>query len=367
MKNKILLIIALVCMVVPFMVLGSTVSAEVISVEPVLRDFVLPQQVSGWVGLWQINLNALLVSGSGYNYVSVEFYSPFDVFFFSSTMAGSYYVNSVSVGFTINSVFVTYSDTTGDIDDSMDSSIEFYCYLYVPTNVVDSQTDVSVSVKYYYDGILVHPDVSLSGIPQNAFLRFDDPFLVGYNLGLDVGAGFDRDFVYQQGYNSGFQQSNNQVTVGNASYNAGYNAGVDVGVQQSNNQVTVGNASYNAGYNAGVDVGVQQSNNQVTVGNASYNAGVQYADNRVNKNSWSYQQGLTDGRAEGGEYTFLGLIGAILDAPINALFGYTSADGVFHPGLFSIEILGMNMSAFILSIFTLGLIIAILRLCLGGK
>ena len=341
MKNKILLIIALVCMVVPFMVLGSTVSAEVISVEPVLRDFVLPQQVSGWVGLWQINLNALLVSGSGYNYVSVEFYSPFDVFFFSSTMAGSYYVNSVSVGFTINSVFVTYSDTTGDIDDSMDSSIEFYCYLYVPTNVVDSQTDVSVSVKYYYDGILVHPDVSLSGIPQNAFLRFDDPFLVGYNLGLDVGAGFDRDFVYQQGYNSGFQQSNNQVTVGNA--------------------------SYNAGYNAGVDVGVQQSNNQVTVGNASYNAGVQYADNRVNKNSWSYQQGLTDGRAEGGEYTFLGLIGAILDAPINALFGYTSADGVFHPGLFSIEILGMNMSAFILSIFTLGLIIAILRLCLGGK
>ena len=77
-----------------------------------------------------------------------------------------------------------------------------------------------------------------------------------------------------------------------------------------------------------------------------------------------YQQGLTQGKdigyAQGskdqGDYTFLGLIGAVFDAPISAF-----------KGLLNFDVLGVNMSSFVLALFSLAVIVLIVKIALGGK
>lgn len=114
--------------------------------------------------------------------------------------------------------------------------------------------------------------------------------------------------------------------------------------------------AYNNGYDAGYQAGES----------AGYQSGVSFADNNVNTNSASYQAGYQAG-LDVPEYSFTTLISAVLDAPIRALFGFTDADGVLHPGLFNVEFLGINMASFILSLFTFAIVITVIRLILGGK
>lgn len=77
-----------------------------------------------------------------------------------------------------------------------------------------------------------------------------------------------------------------------------------------------------------------------------------------------YQQGLTQGKdigyAQGskdqGDYTFLGLIGAVFDASISSF-----------KGLLNFDVLGVNMSSFVLALFSLAVIVLIVKIALGGK
>lgn len=109
-------------------------------------------------------------------------------------------------------------------------------------------------------------------------------------------AQFNDGTIYENGYTNG--------------YNDGLTDGKDIG--------------YTDGYNAGVDIG--------------------------------YGNGYNDGVEHGGNYTFLGLIGAVIDAPVSA---FTS--------LLNFDILGVNILGFISGLLTLALIIFIIKLCLGGK
>lgn len=86
--------------------------------------------------------------------------------------------------------------------------------------------------------------------------------------------------------------------------------------------------------------------------NAGYNKGT--ADlNNIRYNA--YTQGKNDGIESANKYSFLGLISAVIDAPIKA---FTS--------LFNFELLGVNLSAFMFGLITLALIIFIVKLFLGG-
>lgn len=136
----------------------------------------------------------------------------------------------------------------------------------------------------------------------------------------------------------------NSILLGDnlVAYDSGYNAGYNAG--QS--------AGYDSGYNAGQSAGIEQGKTD--------------AFKTVNTSSASYQAGYSKGVNSAGNYTFLSLISAVIDAPIRAFFGYTE-NGVTHPGLFSLNILGFDMSALILSMFTACVIIMIIKLCLGGK
>lgn len=77
-----------------------------------------------------------------------------------------------------------------------------------------------------------------------------------------------------------------------------------------------------------------------------------------------YEQGFAQGKDKGylqgskdqGDYTFMGLIGAVFDAPISAF-----------QGLLNFEVLGVDMSAFVLALFSLAVIVVIVKIALGGK
>lgn len=69
-----------------------------------------------------------------------------------------------------------------------------------------------------------------------------------------------------------------------------------------------------------------------------------------------YEIGFIEGKAQGGNYTFTSLIGAVFDAPIEAF-----------RGLFNFEILGTNMQGFVLALLTLSVIIVVIKYALGGK
>lgn len=87
--------------------------------------------------------------------------------------------------------------------------------------------------------------------------------------------------------------------------------------------------------------------------NRGYNAGIAYADGRLNRNSVSYIEGYQAG--EQGTYTFLGLLSAVVDAPVKAV-----------AGIFDIEILGYNMLNFVTGLLTISLVFFIVRKLGGG-
>lgn len=65
-------------------------------------------------------------------------------------------------------------------------------------------------------------------------------------------------------------------------------------------------------------------------------------------------KGYADGQASQGDYTFFGLISAVVDAPLS----------VFKD-MFDFEVLGMNLSSFLLSLFSVSLILCVVKLLIG--
>lgn len=110
------------------------------------------------------------------------------------------------------------------------------------------------------------------------------------------------------------------ISVYGQAYQEGYNAGSSVG--------------YNNGFTAGKDIGYEQG----------YNGGYQ-----VGK-----QQGFTQGVASANEYTFLGLLTSVVDAPLKVFYD-----------MFNFEILGYNMSSFFIALLSICIVIAVVKVILA--
>lgn len=104
------------------------------------------------------------------------------------------------------------------------------------------------------------------------------------------------------------------------------------------------NVVYQDGYNKGVDVGYSQG--QVDGYYEGYDDGKRFG----------YRVGYSDGVGQSNDYTFFGLISAVIDAPLT-----------YFTSLFNFDLLGVNLSSFIASLFTLCVIITVVKLCIGGK
>lgn len=105
---------------------------------------------------------------------------------------------------------------------------------------------------------------------------------------------------------------------------------------------------------------VKVENNDV-IGQSSYNEG--RTDGFEQGRLSGYYEGWADGYAQGelvapadGQYTFLGVIGALFDAPVNSLKTFLDFD-----------LLGFNMKSFVFAMLTLAFIVLIIRLILGSK
>lgn len=104
---------------------------------------------------------------------------------------------------------------------------------------------------------------------------------------------------------------------------------------------------YNSGYNNGyldAKEGFEEEKSNI------YNSG--FESGKIA----GYNDGYNAGKDVSDNYTFLGLIGAVFDAPIEAF-----------KGLFNFDILGVNMQGFVLAMLTLAVIIIVIRIALGGK
>ena len=195
-----------------------------------------------------------------------------------------------------------------------------------------------------------------------------------HNGSFKVTANYDKDTnVYK------FTVPDNKLFLINANYNNAYDTFRSYVVQQDykNTKVPSDNALYLNGYqSASTDFYNNGYNDGVAVGEKSgYNKGFSAGD----------AQGYNRGVEVGGNYSFLGLFGAIFDAPIQAIFGGTttlpagttitdkngntttllSSATVKRAGLLNFEIMGVNLSGFVLALFSLSILVVVIKFALA--
>lgn len=130
---------------------------------------------------------------------------------------------------------------------------------------------------------------------------------------------------------------------------------------------TASKGYYDTGYNKGYSVGKD----------AGYKTGFSAGD----------AQGYTRGVESANTYSFLGLFGAIFDAPIKAIFGGTSilpagtkitdSNGntitlqstttVNRAGLLNFNLMGVNLSGFVLALFSLSILVVVIKFALAKR
>lgn len=128
------------------------------------------------------------------------------------------------------------------------------------------------------------------------------------------------------------------------SYNLGYQAGLN-------------NNDYNQGYQDGLAAGdIDSYENGYRVGYTNgYNNGLKNQSGDAKAWQQGYNAGFAAGEASGGaeNASFMGLISAVVDAPIKAF-----------TGLLNFEVFGVNLETFLLALFSIALILSAVRLVL---
>lgn len=176
----------------------------------------------------------------------------------------------------------------------------------------------------------------------------DDSLYIMRDVYNDVAySSFLDSFIAQQDF------KNVKIPSDNALYLKGYQSASD--------------EYFNNGYNTGFSDGEK----------SGYNTGFSAGD------SAGYSRGLEDSN----NYSFLSLFGAVFDAPIQALFGGTqrlpagtkitdtngntitlqTATTVNRGGLLNFELMGVNLSGFVLALFSLSILIVVIKFALGKR
>ncbi len=229
-------------------------------------------------------------------------------------------------------------------------NLNFFTTRYL--ELLGASSDMRVVANYTLknEGSYTLPVAAYNKI--GGFVRF--PF-----IGQQIGTGYSRTYQYQfQGYwqsISNLDSSYNRAWVGDLPI--GLTADSVLQVQTLLSQIMSfgyktqimdsSESSYQTGYNNGVQ---DQKEKEEELLNDKYNQG--FSDGKVN----GYQIGYNEGKDVSSDYTFIGLLGAVFDAPIEAF-----------KGLFNFEILGTNMQGFVLALLTLSVIIVVIKIALGGK
>lgn len=385
--TKILIsVLAVVCLVVPFLVMPLTANAETYTDEDLILEYTYHLAKN----------NAYKPTGSNnyvFNFQSTGGYS------LSSQLTNNYtnlvYYPTVVHTYEYN-YLLRFQKGNFNFVEPLNSSIRlgmtnYHGFLYG----LDFNLPTS---PYVYNVYFLFSN--LNGFGDSYFLEetYLDSSFADFTLGYETSNFFTSSFInLSSGTQAVFNISNDEVVSVRADFvpdspllldygelylvklslpHGSYklymdNSFVDVGLLASW-YWQVSNEGYISGYRDGFIEGVFESYNTIEPQSPNYQAGydngVNYANSVVNMDSASYNAGFNAGVGVG-DYSFVDLIGAVIDAPVRAFFGYTTVeDGVIteHPGLFSFEIFGVDMSSFVLSLIGLSIVAILLKFILGG-
>ena len=209
-------------------------------------------------------------------------------------------------------------------------------------------TTTQYDVKILFDSVYSYPgfmDLYLltDTTPSSNF----NVYLSGSNSAVPgVGVIYDTNLIdipkadYLSKYNGivPIDGKDNALSLGTAIY------GITFERVSKNDNFSIGiNSSYDLGYKTGKNEGYSQGladgfgQGQATMEETSYNAGY----------STGYNKGVIDGAEQYQDYSFLGLMESVVFAPVQV---FTS--------LLDFEILGVNISSFMLSILSVALVLA---------
>ena len=269
-------------------------------------------------------------------------YIDYDTFNYSSAITKYYYIpfemfNEYNVK--ITACFRFRLQSTNGVSDLNFNSVKFDSGYITPiintavvtNNVRYSLTDTSKFLEFIFD-CNVYGDTPV-------YYFGDNSQVITYYLGFTSGRPTNDNYyfrfnprTYYLSVSSGDSYNAGYIAGDTAGYNRGYSAGESAGYGTGYSDGET--AGYNSGYNAGETAGYSSG---YTTG---YNSG----------DTAGYYRGYNDGGNAANTYTFLGLISAVIDAPIKAF-----------TGLFNFNLLGVNMVSFITALFTLAVIITIIK------
>lgn len=238
--------------------------------------------------------------------------------------------------------YPTYN-VNGDVIGVSSKNDAFTSYGYTDTDNVYS---LYLSYRNYgvsYSSYLVAqwPEFIIVFLYNSKYYVVSSPLLTSsYNAYIkgNLGSSLSENEIYQNGYNVG--------------YNKGFNDGNNNVINNPNNYDLYSKTQYDNNYNTGKTDGITIGENNVKDNPNNYDLynQTQYDSNYTNGKNVGYSTGYNKGVADSNDYTFIGLIGSVIDAPIQA---FTS--------LFNFDLLGFNLLNFVKALFTLMVIIVVAR------
>ena len=251
---------------------------------------------------------------------------------------------------------------------STSSNLYDYVYFNVQesngTSTLKSRSDILTKdwgVYEYNNLISLHFNVENNTVAKKFFMGVSDYVIVtmysnkyyvtcspslysqynAYLKGL-TGSSLTENELYQNGYNVG--------------YNKGFNDGNNNVINNPNNYDLYSKYQYDTNYTNGKNDGITIGENNIKNNPNNYDlyTQTQYDSNYTNGKNIGYSTGYNKGVAESNDYTFLGLIGSVIDAPIQAF-----------TNLFNFDLLGFNLLNFVRALFTLTVIIIVARFILA--
>lgn len=218
------------------------------------------------------------------------------------------------------------------------------------------QGEVELEVAKFNTILSSHSDCKYDYIYFDPGFSPDPLYVLGYRwFGTSLVLNIDSDTDINMNFN--VQVSNVKVVCFNytGEYDVIYDYGYDDGEQGGYD------AGYDAGYEVGEDAGFDLGEDY------GYTNG--YADGKIEGRN----QGYADGVAAAGDYTFFSLITSVFDAPLKVLVGEwvdVDDDGIvdeMRGGMlnFYIPVLDVNLAPLLLSLFTLCIIIIVVRFVLA--
>lgn len=268
--------------------------------------------------------------------------------YYNSYVVGAVWDNTYYNSYHTDDLNFTIDNFTGYLSSVGRSAVETV-FLDFESNTSLDANDYDFSMRYYFNKNIVGFNVGIYNelsLIRNVGTDSEPNLFYGSEYGISVRFNFvDINNNYVASYYLNSADGDNLAIINLDNYKNYFCNFVDIIPSRADLIACYGfmfNSSYSVGYSKGYTDGTIDVTNSMS---NQYNIGY----------TKGYEAGLNSGGSVG-EYSFFGLIGAIIDAPIS-----------YFGSLFDFNILGTNIRNFLLGLFTLSIVLVVVRLVLARK